>query len=156
MTEPAVCDANQNVKEEQTWFKLQSIWSICFIKYLVSSHSNLQPNWCFLIQIKYIDIVFNQQCGVEYSLTWNRRKCTNICLRLVIGWQFYFKRVFFRFSYWKYCQASFQGGRSFAGARGAPAEKFGLGRKFQARTYAILSRIKICRDLRTFFGDLWA
>ena len=39
-----------------------------------------------------------------------------------------------------------QGGRSCAGARVAPAEKFGLG-----RTYAILSRIKICRDLRTFF-----
>ena len=44
-----------------------------------------------------------------------------------------------------------QGGRSCAGARVAPAEKFGLRRKFQARTYAILSRIKICGDLRTFF-----
>ena len=43
-----------------------------------------------------------------------------------------------------------QGGRSCAGARVAPAEKFGPGRKFYARTYAILSRIKICRDLRTF------
>ena len=32
-----------------------------------------------------------------------------------------------------------QGGRSCAGARGAPAEKFGLRRKFYARTYAILS-----------------
>ena len=49
-----------------------------------------------------------------------------------------------------------QGGRICAGARVAPAEKFGLGRKFLARTYAILSQIKICRDLRTFFGDLWA
>ena len=49
-----------------------------------------------------------------------------------------------------------QGGRSCAGARGAPAEKFGLGQKFYAQTYAILSRIKICRHLRTFFGDLWA
>ena len=44
-----------------------------------------------------------------------------------------------------------QGGRSCAGARVAPAENFGLRRKFEARTYAILSRIKICRDLRTFF-----
>ena len=43
-----------------------------------------------------------------------------------------------------------QGGRSCAGARGAPAAKFGLGRKFLAQTYAILSRIKICRNLRTF------
>ena len=40
------------------------------------------------------------------------------------------------------------------GARVAPAEKFGLGRKFEARTYAILSRIKICRDLRTFWRSL--
>ena len=100
VTEPAVCDANQNINQDQTQFKLQAIWSICFIKHLVSSHSNLQPNWCslFLDTNKYIDIVFNQQCGVEYSLTWNRRKCTNICLRLVIAWLFYFKRVFFRFS----------------------------------------------------------
>ena len=44
----------------------------------------------------------------------------------------------------------FQGGRSCTGARVAPAEKFGLGRRFLARTYAILSRIKICCDLRTF------
>ena len=36
-----------------------------------------------------------------------------------------------------------QGGRSCAGAWVAHAEKFGLGRKFEARTYAILSRIKI-------------
>ena len=45
-----------------------------------------------------------------------------------------------------------QGGRSCTctGAGGAPAEKFGLGRKFEARTYAVLSRIKVCRDLRTF------
>ena len=33
-----------------------------------------------------------------------------------------------------------QGGRSCAKARGATAEKFGLRRKFQALTYAILSR----------------
>ena len=49
-----------------------------------------------------------------------------------------------------------QGGRSCTGARLAPAKKFGLGRKFKALTHAILSRIKNCRDLRTFFGDLWA
>jgi len=36
----------------------------------------------------------------------------------------------------------------------APAEKFGHGRKFEARTYAILSQIKICRDLRTFWRSL--
>ena len=47
-----------------------------------------------------------------------------------------------------------QGGRSCAGARGAPAEKFGLGQKILARAYAILSRIKICRDLRTFWRSL--
>ena len=47
-----------------------------------------------------------------------------------------------------------QGGRSCAGARVAPAEKFGLGRKFYAWTYAILSQIKICRDLRTFWRSL--
>jgi len=47
-----------------------------------------------------------------------------------------------------------QGGRSCAGARVAPAEKFGLGRKFLARTYAILSRIKICCNLRTFWRPL--
>ena len=51
---------------------------------------------------------------------------------------------------------SVQGGRSCAGARVAPAKKFRLGRKFEARTYAILSQIKICRDLRTFFWDIWA
>ena len=39
-----------------------------------------------------------------------------------------------------------QGGRSCTGARVAPAKKFGLRRKFLARIYAILSRIKICRD----------
>ena len=44
-----------------------------------------------------------------------------------------------------------QGGRSCTGARVAPAEKFELGRKFLARTYAILSQIKICRNLRIFF-----
>ena len=43
-----------------------------------------------------------------------------------------------------------QGGRSCTGARVAPAEKFGL----PTRTYAILSRIKICRDLRTFWRSL--
>ena len=37
-----------------------------------------------------------------------------------------------------------QGGRSCAGARVAPAEKFGLGHTL------------FCRNLRTFFGDLWA
>ena len=47
-----------------------------------------------------------------------------------------------------------QGGRSCTGARVAPAEEFGLGRKFLARTYAILSRIEICRDLRTFWRSL--
>ena len=36
----------------------------------------------------------------------------------------------------------------------APAEKFGLGGKFEAQTYTILSRIKICRDLRTFWRSL--
>ena len=36
--------------------------------------------------------------------------------------------------------ASTQGGRSCTGARVAPAKNFGLRRKFQARTYAILSR----------------
>ena len=44
-----------------------------------------------------------------------------------------------------------QGG---TGARGGPAEKFGLGRKFQAQTNAILSLLKICRDLRTFWRPL--
>ena len=39
-----------------------------------------------------------------------------------------------------------QGGRSCTGAQVAPAEKFGL--------YAILSRIKICADLRTFWRSL--
>ena len=48
-----------------------------------------------------------------------------------------------------------QGGRSCAGARGAPAEKFGLRQFFLAQTYAILSRIKICRNY-ALFGDLWA
>ena len=48
-----------------------------------------------------------------------------------------------------------QGGRSCAGARVAPAEKFGLGRKFYAWTYAILSQIKICRDLRSFFLEIF-
>ena len=48
----------------------------------------------------------------------------------------------------------YQSGRSCAGARVAPAEKFGLGRKFQAPIYAILSQIKICRDLRTFWRSL--
>ena len=43
------------------------------------------------------------------------------------------------------------GWQKLRGGTGGPAEKFGLGRKFQARTYAILSRIKICCDLRTFF-----
>ena len=47
-----------------------------------------------------------------------------------------------------------QGGRSCTGARVGPAEKFGLGRKFLAWTYAILSQIKICRDLRTFWRSL--
>ena len=47
---------------------------------------------------------------------------------------------------------NWQGGRSCMGARVASAEKFGLGQKFLTRTYAILSRIKICRGLRTF---LW-
>ena len=47
-----------------------------------------------------------------------------------------------------------QGGRSCTGARVADAKKFGLGQKFYARTYAILSRIKICRDLRTFWRSL--
>ena len=47
--------------------------------------------------------------------------------------------------------SSTQGGRSCAGAQRAPAKKFGLGRKFLARTYAILSRIKNCCNLRTFF-----
>ena len=36
----------------------------------------------------------------------------------------------------------------------APAKKFGLRRKFSAQTYAILLRIKICRDLRTFWRSL--
>ena len=45
-----------------------------------------------------------------------------------------------------------QGGRSCAGTRGAPARKIGHGQKFLARTYAILSRIKICRNLRIFLG----
>ena len=40
------------------------------------------------------------------------------------------------------------------GGTWAPAEKFGLRRKFEARTYAILSGINICRDLRTFFRSL--
>ena len=46
------------------------------------------------------------------------------------------------------------GWQKLCGARGAPAKKFGLGRKFYARTYAILSRIKICRNLRTFWRSL--
>ena len=55
---------------------------------------------------------------------------------------------------WEWFYLSNQGGRSCTGARAVPAEKFGLGRKFQAWTYAILSRIKICRDLRTFWRSL--
>ena len=43
-----------------------------------------------------------------------------------------------------------QGGRS-CGKVSELAEKFGLGRKFEAPTYAILSLIKICSDLRTFW-----
>ena len=48
-----------------------------------------------------------------------------------------------------------QGGRSWAGARGAPAEKFGLGRKFKHK------HTLFCRKLRfvaiyALFGDLWA
>ena len=46
-----------------------------------------------------------------------------------------------------------QGGRSCAGARVAPAEKFGLGRKYKYTLF--------CRELRfvaiyAFFRDLWA
>ena len=37
---------------------------------------------------------------------------------------------------------------------GAPAKKFGLGRKFEAQTYAILPQNKICRDLPTFWRSL--
>ena len=47
-----------------------------------------------------------------------------------------------------------QGGRSCTGVRVAPAEKFGLGRKFWAQTYALLSQIQICRNLRTFWRSL--
>ena len=50
---------------------------------------------------------------------------------------------------------SHQGGRSCTGARVAPAEKFGLGRKFKPE------HTLFCRKLRFFaiyalFGDLWA
>ena len=41
------------------------------------------------------------------------------------------------------------------GGKGAPAEKFRLGRKFLAWTYAILSWIEICCDLRTFFLEIF-
>ena len=43
-----------------------------------------------------------------------------------------------------------QGGRSCTKARRAFAEKFGLGRKFQALIYAIWRDIMICRDLHVF------
>ena len=48
----------------------------------------------------------------------------------------------------------FQGGRSCAEARGRGAEKFGLRRKFEARKYTILSRIKISRNLHTVWRSL--
>ena len=54
------------------------------------------------------------------------------------------------------CGAKFSlGSRVAEVVRGrAPAEKSGLGRKLQARTYTSLSQIKICRDLRTFWRSL--
>ena len=47
-----------------------------------------------------------------------------------------------------------EGWQKLTGAQVATDEKFGLGHKFQARKYAILSRIKIYRDLRTFWKSL--
>ena len=47
------------------------------------------------------------------------------------------------------------GGRSCEGARGAPAEKFGLGQKFKPEHTLFCRKLRLV-GIYALFGDLWA